>query len=183
MQLPYESIINLMKEISSSKSNKIFTFIRKRNINKIINILKDSLNKENIIYKKDLVNFYNFMIDISKIIGENLIEFSDINNVYLYKKDNVNYGFRFAFSDAIYSSSTYCYIITIETCDTVNEYNAYFNIHAERIYTFDKSIDKTTQWQTTYLNSKVQRDCSNDIYNLIIETIIKYLNYFKEYKK
>lgn len=180
MNIPYGDIITLMEEIKSSKQGFINKFIRKRHINKIISILLNSVYNPNKIYKKDFVNFYNFLLDVSKVLDANIEEFLNGSNIYIYKKDNLNNGIQFTFTDGSgYTSSVYGYIVSIENCDTFETQNTYFEVHEERIYLFDKSTSYKQSYESTYIDSK----CSiigNNIYNLMIQCIIKYLNYFKE---
>lgn len=154
MNIPYENIISLMKDIKISKQGFIGKYIRKKQIKMIISILNETLKKENKIFKKDFTNFYNFILDVSKMLDMQILELEDTNNIYIYKKDNINYGLRFAFTDGLYSNRIYGYIITIETCDTFETKNAYFNVIATRIYLHDKSIDTESHYQTTYLDTK-----------------------------
>lgn len=179
MNIPYGDIINLMDEIKSSKQGFISKFIRKRHINRVINVLSNSTYERNTIYKKDFINFYNFILDVSKLLDANIEEFLDTYTVYIYKKDNINIGIKFAFADGLqYTSSVYAYIVNIETCDTFETQNTYFNVQLERIYLFDKSVTNKTSFEATLLDS--DDGIYQKVYNLMINTIVKYLNYFKE---
>lgn len=180
MNIPYGDIINLMEEIKSSKQGFISKFIRKRQINKIISVLLESMYKENKIYKKDFINFYNFLLDVSKVLAANIEEFLDKSEIYIYKKDNLNSGIRFTYTDGSgYTSSVYGFITNIETCDTFETQNTYFEVHEERIYLFDKSTSYKKSYEATCFNTRSSIN-GNNIYNLMIHCIIKYLNYIKE---
>lgn len=179
MQIPYETIISLMRGMKELKKvSKFSKYFRNREINKLIKLLEDTKKFDNTICKKDLINFYVFLQDVSMIVGEQLVELTNSrHNVYLYNVDNVNFGLRFV--EKIHS---YIVTVDIKTCDTFETRNAYVDIHKEVLDdTEAQKVLESISYQTTFLTAHKDRLVDeNFVYNLMIKTIIKYLNYFKE---
>ena len=94
MEIPYKAIIDncILKSelITKKKESKIVKYFRRRTVKKIIDILDNMKYDEAKIYKRDIVDFYNFFQDLQNALGENLKELKG------GQSDSVNYTLTFS---------------------------------------------------------------------------------------
>lgn len=167
MEIPYKAIIDncVMKSelVTKKKESRIAKYFRRRTVNKIIKMLEDIRYEETRIYKRDIVNFYNFFQDLQNILGENLQELKG------GQSDSVNYTLTFSgrietsmFTDARCE-------LTVETLDTVSQQNNYFGV------TYIEENKNTRKYETVYLSSWDHP--GRVLYQGMLEMIVKYIRY------
>lgn len=168
MEIPYKAIIDncVMKSelVTKKKESRIAKYFRRRTVNKIIKMLEDIKYDETKIYKRDIVDFYNFFQDLQNILGENLKELKG------GQSDSVNYTLTFSGKLAISMiGDTIDCEVTIETIDTVSRQNAYFGV------TYIEKDKNARKYETTYLSSNERP--GRMAYQSMINMIIKYIEY------
>lgn len=180
MDIPYKDIIGLIKykkemDDNGNKEFKLFTFLRKKFvINPIIYLLNDSIDDDdNIIYKKDIVNFFLFLHDLRDITGESPL------GLGVEKEDNINYKLTIdhgGYDEGIeYYGKIKKYHIEISTVDTAEQVNSYFNVKY-RIETEDRIL-VSKQYETTYMTTEGSV-IGYITYMEIINTIITYMKMY-----
>lgn len=184
MNIPYSDIIKLYQQKNNDSEGLVLNYInnkiRKREIKKIIDILIKSLQKNNIIYKKDLCAFFTFLEQLQTLIGSELIEFSPESNLYINRVDNINYSLMFRFSEININSKLYEYEVKLITEDTVSKQYDYFICVVKT--TYEDGTDHTTRKEISSLDSSnhMQRYdrthiYAKYIYEMMITSITKYL--------
>ncbi len=167
MKIPYKAIIDncVMKSelVTKKKESKIAKYLRSKTVKKIIDMLDNIKYDDTKIYKRDIVDFYNFFQDLQNILGENLQELKG------GQSDSINYTLTFI---ATIKTSLYTRCkceVTVETLDTVSQQNAYFGV------TYIEDGDKTKKYETLYLSSYERP--GKVVYQSMIDMIIKYIEY------
>lgn len=167
MEIPYKTIIDncILKSelITKKKESKIAKYFRRRTVKKIIDILDNMKYDEVKIYKRDIVDFYNFFQDLQNALGENLKELKG------GQSDSVNYTLTFSGSITRIIGDTIRYEVTVETLDTVSQQNAYFGV------TYSEENQTIKKYETTYLSSYERP--GRVLYQGMLEMIIKYIEY------
>ena len=167
MQIPYKTIIDncVMKSelVTKKKESKIVKYFRQKTVKKIINMLDGMKYDETKIYKRDIVDFYNFFQDLQNVLGENLQELKG------GQSDSINYTLTFLGRiDTTMFTSVKCEV-TVETLDTVSQQNAYFGV------TYIEENSNTKKYETTYLSSYERP--GGALYQGMLDMIIKYIEY------
>lgn len=168
MEIPYKAIIDncILKSelITKKKESKIVKYFRRRTVKKIIDMLDIMKYDEAKIYKRDIIDFYNFFQDIQNALGENLIELKG------EQSDSVNYTLTFSGAIEIRTiGDTVKCEVTVETLDTVSQQNAYFGV------TYVEENQTIRKYETTYLSSYERP--GRVIYQSMLKMIIKYIEY------
>ena len=168
MEIPYKTIIDncILKSelITKKKESKIVKYFRRRTVKKIIDILDNMKYDEAKIYKRDIIDFYNFFQDLQNALGENLKELKG------GQSDSINYTLTFSGAIEIRTigDSVRCEV-TVETLDTVSQQNAYFGV------TYVEENQTIRKYETTYLSSYERP--GRVLYQGMLEMIIKYIEY------
>lgn len=168
MEIPYKTIIDncILKSelITKKKESKIVKYFRRRTVKKIIDILDNMKYDEAKIYKRDIIDFYNFFQDLQNALGENLKELKG------GQSDSVNYTLTFSGAIEIRTiGDTVRCEVTVETLDTVSQQNAYFGV------TYVEENQTIRKYETTYLSSYERP--GRVLYQGMLEMIIKYIEY------
>ena len=167
MEIPYKAIIDncILKSelITKKKESKIVKYFRRRTVKKIIDILDNMKYDEVKIYKRDIVDFYNFFQDLQNALGENLKELKG------GQSDSVNYTLTISGAITRIIGDTIRYEVTVETLDTVSQQNAYFGV------TYAEENHDIRKYETTYLSSYERP--GRVLYQGMLEMIIKYIEY------
>lgn len=167
MEIPYKAIVEncVMKSelVTKKKESKIVKYFRRRTVKKIVDMLDNMKYDETKIYKRDIVDFYNFFQDLQNVLGEHLKELKG------GQSDSVNYTLTFfGRMDTTMFTSVKCEV-TVETLDTVSQQNAYFGV------TYIEENSNTRKYETTYLSSYERP--GRVLYQGMLEMIIKYIEY------
>lgn len=167
MEIPYKEIINncVMKSelITKKKEFKIVKYFRRLTVNRIIDMLDRLKFEDAEIYKRDIINYYNFLLDLQRILGENLPGLTE-------QKDAVNYSFTITgWRDDNYLYEDSHYKLVVETIDTVSEPNAYYQV----LYEEDDRVAEKFETLSLHSNSYIGKI----LYRSMINTIIKYIKY------
>lgn len=181
MNIPYKDIIGLIKykkemHDNGDKEFKIATWYRKKFvINPMIRLLKASIDDEdNVIYKKDIVNFFLFLHDLKDATGEVPL------GLDVSQKDNINYKLTINHDNLIegmdYFGRIKKYYIEISTVDTASQVNSYFKVEYQ-IEVEDNRILTHKQYETTYITTG-GNPIGDIVYRDIINTIIRYMKLY-----
>lgn len=167
MEIPYKDIIKncVMKSelVTKKKEFKIVKYFRRWTVNKIIDMLDKLKFEDTEIYKRDIIDYYNFLLDLQRILGENLLGLAG-------QKDAVNYSFTITGRrDDNYLYKDSHYKLVVETIDTVSERNAYYQV----LYEEDDRATEKFETLSLHSNSYIGKV----LYRSMIDTIIKYIKY------